>query len=70
MVRRVEDTLARINARAEQRLNGLANYFPQPKAPSIPFEEYLPRAMAYAQQDEKFARELARTMYQAQRMGG
>jgi hypothetical protein len=42
---------------------------PEIKAPRMSFAEYLPQAMEHAQQDEKFARQLARALYDA-RNGG
>lgn len=70
MAKAMADTLANISAQAERRLNRLTEYYPEPKTPSLTFDDYLPRALAHAQQDEKFARDLAKSLYQASLLGG
>lgn len=70
MARQMGDVLANVGAQAERRLDALNNYFPPAPKPSMSFDEYLPRAILHAQSDEKFARELAKALYQAQRIGG
>jgi len=70
MPRQIGDTLANIGEQAERRLDKLKEYYPTPKQPPMTFDEYLPRALARAQHDEKFARELAHSLYVTARMGG
>jgi hypothetical protein len=65
----IHDTLANAGLRAERELNRLGERMPEIKAPRMSFAEYLPQAMEHAQQDEKFARQLARALYEA-RNGG
>lgn len=65
----VADTLSSIGQRAERELDRLGTRIPEVKAPRLTFDEYLPQALQHAQQDEKFARQLARALYAA-RNGG
>lgn len=65
----VSDVLTNIGQRAERELDGLSDRLPQVKQPKMSFEEYLPQAMQYAQQDEQFARRLARAMHKARPRG-
>lgn len=65
----VSDTLSSIGQRAERELDRLNARLPEVKSPRMSFDEYLPQALAHAQQDEAFARELARALYAA-RHGG
>ena len=67
---RVQTSLGRINDRAGRELDRIGAHLPPVAEPSIPFDQYLPAALAHAQQDEKFARELARALHQAARLGG
>lgn len=67
---RVGEMLSRVNRQAEVRLDSMSDHLPPVPQPKISFDEYLPRAMEIAQQDEKFAWELARSMRQAGLYGG
>lgn len=65
----VSDVLNHIGERAERELDSLSDRLPPVKQPKMTFEEYLPQAMEHARTDEKFARQLARALHQAQRTG-
>lgn len=66
----VSDTLTNSGQRAARELDRLSDRIPERKAPRMTFEQYLPQALAHAQRDEKFARELARALYDARQNGG
>lgn len=70
MARQISDRMTGLAAQAGRRLDGLKEYYPPAKQPPMRFEEYLPQAIAYAQQDEKFARQLARALYTSHALGG
>lgn len=65
----VSDVLTHIGQQAERELDSLSDRLPPAKQPKMTFEEYLPRALEYARTNEKFARQLARALHQAQRSG-
>jgi len=65
----VADSLTRIGEQAERELDRILVRIPTKPQPSMPFEQYLPQAMAYAQQNEEFARKLARALHQARTTG-
>ena len=66
---KVLHTLRNINTQAGQQLDGMRAHLPPVEQPALPFEDYLPLALAQARHDEKFARELAKSLHQA-RYGG
>lgn len=70
MARILTDSLANVGGQAERRLDALRSRFPEPKRNAEPFEQYLARAIPYAQQDEKFARQLAQALRTATSFGG
>lgn len=65
----VADTLSRVNDLATRRLDSLAQAI-QPVRQQMPIDEYMPRALAEAQRNDKFARALARSIYQSQQLRG
>ena len=64
----VADTLSRVNDLANHRLDSLAQSI-QPVR-QMPVDEYMPRALVEAQRNDKFARALAHSIYQAQQLRG
>jgi hypothetical protein len=66
---KVTQTLRNINEQAGRQLDAMSAHLPPVEQPAMPFDEYLPLALAQARRDEKFARELAKSLHQA-RYGG
>lgn len=64
--------LARVNQAVSERLDRIGGMMPQPKMPKaqIPFEEYLPRAMARAEADPDFAERFKAAYSQYSRAAG
>jgi hypothetical protein len=71
----LSERLSKIGQGAAERLDRMSSMVPQPKQPReglMPFEEYLPRAQAYAAQNPDFAQQLEAAMqqYRAAKGGG